>query len=451
METSKPIKTISLPFSPWRHQIPTFEAFEEKGYKRLFLVHHRRAGKDVLSFNLVFREALRKPGTYVYMLPTIDQARKVIWNSRQNSGERFVEGYIPKELILKTHEQDMRVELVNGSVIQLAGSDNYNRLMGINAWGLVFSEWSLSDPAAWDYLQPIVQLNGGWALFQGTPRGQNHFYDMWLKAKENPKTWFTQIQTIKDTGLISEQEIADAIARGDISYEKAQQEYYCSFLSLNEQTYYGRYVDDMRLRGRIGDFPWDPSYPVHAGFDWGHRDQTVAIFFQLIQGTVRIIDCQAKTGEGLEFYAKYMKDKPYTYGTLIGPHDMRVHELTTNQTRWAKMHSLGYTFQIAPHVPVQDGIESCRTILPRTYINAKEGHCSDLVKALENYRAERVTVHGTALSKPKHDSYSDFCDSWRYCCLMIPHIRTDSISPEKLNAMRMTAKYGSPSLSPFFR
>ena len=325
-------KDVSLPFKPWDHQKPLFEAFELNGYKRGILTWARRQGKDVASFNLMVRAALDKPGTYIYMLPTIDQARKVIWNARQNDSTRFIE-YIPKELVKKAHEQDMRIEMVNGSVIQLAGSDNYDRLMGMNAWGLVFSEWSLSDPAAWDYLQPIVQMNGGWALFQGTPRGENHFYDMWLMAKKNPKTWFTQMQTIKDTGLISEQEIAESISRGEISYEKAQQEFYCSFLSLNEQTYFGRYMDDARLRGRIGDFPWDNRHPVHVSFDWGHRDQTIAIFFQLLQGTIRIIDCYAKTGEGLEHYAKMLKSKDYTYGSFVGPHDMRVHELSSNNTR----------------------------------------------------------------------------------------------------------------------
>jgi phage terminase large subunit len=450
METSRPIKEITLPFSPWEHQKQLFQAFEEQGFKRGVLVWARRMGKDVASFNLMLRAALKKPGTYIYMLPTIDQARKVIWNARQNDSTRFIE-YIPKELIRKTHEQDMRIEMVNGSVIQLAGSDNYDRLMGMNAWGLVFSEWSLSDPKAWDYLQPIIQVNGGWALFQGTPRGVNHFYDMWNMAKSNPKTWFTQLQTIKDTGRMSEQEIADSVARGEISFEKAQQEFYCSFLSLNEQTYYGRYMDDMRLQGRIGAFPWDSKFPVHTCWDWGHRDQTVCIFFQLIQGTIRIIDCYVKTGEGLEHYAKILKDKAYTYGTHIGPHDMRVHELTVNQTRWAKMHSLGFTFQICPSVPVLDGIEAVRNILPRTSISENVGDCPELIKALENYRAERVSVNGATLSKPVHNSFSDFADALRMGALVIPHIRSDSISPEKLSAMRNTAKYGSPSLSPFFR
>jgi phage terminase large subunit len=439
---------LQLPFQEWEHQKPLFQAFEKEGYKRGMLVWARRQGKDVASFNLMLRAAFRKIGTYVYMLPTIDQSRKVIWNARQNDGTRFIDAYIPKELILKRHEQDMRIELVGGSVIQLAGSDNYDRLMGINAHGFVFSEWSLSDPAAWDYMQPIIQMNGGWALFQGTPRGTNHFYDMWLMAKSNPTMWFTQLQTIKDTGLIPEQQIADSIARGEISKEKAQQEFYCSFLSLNEQTYYGSYMDDARLRGRIGDYPYDSSLPVHTAWDFGHRDQTICLFFQLTQGKIIIIDSYGHTGEGLEHYTKMLQSKKYTYGQHIGPHDLRVHDLGSGNTRWSKLHSLGYTFQICLQTSVENGIEAVRSMLPRTYFN--ESATKELIKALDNYRSERVSINGATLSKPLHNTYSDWADALRYAALMIPTIRQDGITAEQLGKLRQQAIYGTMNNNPFF-
>jgi len=359
--------------------------------------------------------------------------------------------FIPPELIARKSEQDMRIELVNGSQIFIAGSDSYDRLVGINIKGLVLSEAALADPAAWKYFSPILNANGGWCVMISTPRGHNEFYSMFEIARQNPKIWFTEVKTIKDTGLISEKLIEAEIERGEISREHAEQEYFCSFSSGVESTYYGKYVDNMRLEGRIGMYPYDNSHPVHTFWDWGHRDQTCCIFAQIIQNTVRVIDCYIHTGEGLEHYAKMLQSKRYIYGEHIGPHDMRVHELTTNQTRWAKMNQLGFMFKICPNIPVIDGIEAVRTILPRMYINESEGQCLEFIKALENYRSERVQVNGAALSKPLHDRHSDVADALRMGAVMIPHIRTDSISPEKLNAMRMTAKYGSPSLSPFFR
>lgn len=435
-------------FKPWPHQKELFHALEEDGYKRIIGVCHRRNGKDVSAFNATIRQALSVVGSYAYFLPTYSQARRVIWDSVLNDGTKFLD-FIPKELIARKSQQAMSIELINGSQIFLAGSDSYDRLVGINVRGIVFSEAALMDERAWTYFSPILNANGGWAIFISTPRGNNFFYELWKIAKENPKIWYSYMQTILDTKIVSEEAVAKDIERGEISYEHAQQEYYCSFSSGVESTYYGKYVDQMRLQNRIGLYPYDNSQPVHTAWDWGHRDQTVCVFFQLIQNTIRIIDCYAHTGEGLEHYAQMLQKKKYTYGNHIGPHDMRVHELTTNQTRWAKMHALGFTFKICPSVPVIDGIEAVRTVLPRTYINESEGNNVELIKALENYRSERVQINGAAISKPLHDKHSDFCDSLRMMALMIPHIRQDGITPEQLHKLRQSALYGN-SNNPFF-
>lgn len=411
-----------------------------------YLVHN--SGKDVACFNLMIRQALKEVGSYAYFLPTYSQARRVIWDSVLNDGSKFLD-FIPAELVSRKSQQSMSIELKNGSQIFLAGSDSFDRLVGINVKGIVFSEAALMDERAWTYFSPILNANGGWVVFNSTPRGTNFFFELWKIAKENPKIWYSYMRTIKDTGLIKEDAIDAEIARGEISKEHAEQEYFCSFSSGVESTYYGKYVDTMRLEGRIGSYPYDNSQPVHTCWDWGHRDQTCCIFFQLIQNTIRIIDCYIHTGEGLEHYAKMLQSKKYIYGQHIGPHDMRVHELTTNQTRWAKMHSLGFTFKICPMVPVIDGIEACRTMLPRTYINEEEGQCKDLIKAFENYRSERVQVNGASISKPLHDRHSDVCDSFRYGCLMIPHIRSDSITPQQLAVLRNNAKYGGNMANPF--
>ena len=443
------LKEIKLPFSPWPHQRALFDALENKGYKRLISVMHRRAGKDVAAFNLTIRAALREVGSYAYMLPTFSQGRRVIWQAVLNNGSRMLD-FIPPELIARKSEQDMRIELVNGSQIFIAGSDSYDRLVGINIKGLVLSEAALADERAWKYFSPILNANGGWCIMISTPRGHNAFHETFEIGLKHPDVWFTEVKTIKDTDIVSEEMVEAEIQRGEISREHAEQEYFCSFSSGVESTYYGKYIDNMRLEGRIGQYSYDNSQPVHTAWDWGHRDQTCCIFFQIIQNTVRIVDCYIQTGEGLEHYAKMLQSKPYTYGQHIGPHDMRVHELTTNQTRWAKMHALGFTFKICPSVPVIDGIEACRTVLPRTYINQKQGHCEDLIKAFENYRPERVQVNGASISKPLHDRHSDVADAWRMACLMIPHIRTDSISPEKLNQLRQAARYGNGMNNPFF-
>ena len=444
-------KVVKFRYKAWAHQRPLFQALEIDGFKRIIVCMSRRFGKDVAAFNLMLRQAVKEVGSYAYFLPTYSQARKVIWQSVLNDGTRFLD-FIPRELIHKKHEQDMRIELINGSQIFLAGSDSYDRLVGINIKGAVFSEAALMDGRCWTYFSPILTANGGWAVFISTPRGMNYFYELWKIAQDNPKVWFSYMRNIEDTpGIISEQDVADMVERGEISNNAAQQEYYASFSSGVEATYYGTYMDEARLKGRVGEHSYDGSKPVHTAWDWGHRDLTVCMFFQLIDNTVRIIDCYANNGQGLEHYAKMLQDRPYIYGQHIGPHDMRVHELSTNNTRWAKMHSLGFTFKICPSISVQDGIEAVRTFLPRTYFNENEGHMKDFIKAMENYRSDRASENGAAaISRPVHDKHSNFCDAIRMACIVIPSIRQDGITPDQLNKMRKESIYGYGHQNPFF-
>ena len=93
----------------------------------------------------------------------------------------------------------MRFELINGSQIKLCGSDNIDSILGTNPYGVVFTEFSLHKPEAWDYIRPILADNGGWALFNGTPRVLNHFYQLYKAAEKDPK-WFTMHLTRDDTG-----------------------------------------------------------------------------------------------------------------------------------------------------------------------------------------------------------------------------------------------------------
>ena len=86
-----------------------------------FVVHN--SGKDICAFNLVIREALRTVGVYYYIFPSYSQARKVIWDSLTNDGQRFLD-FIPPKLVSKTNSQEMKVTLESGSLIQLIGSDN---------------------------------------------------------------------------------------------------------------------------------------------------------------------------------------------------------------------------------------------------------------------------------------------------------------------------------------
>lgn len=392
-------------FSPRSYQLPLFDAIENKGYKRVLAILPRRAGKDICAWNLMIRAALRRIAVYYYIFPTYAQAKKVIWNSITNQGESFLD-YIPASLVKSKNSQEMKILLANGSIIQLVGSDNVDSLVGTNPYGVVFSEYALQDPKAYQFLRPVLVANDGWMLFISTPRGKNHLYDILQIAQNNP-AWFCYVRSVNETQHISLHEIEKERAEGLMSDDLIQQEYFCSFDLGIEGSYYSKYIDKMRLDSRIGNVPHEVGFKVHTAWDLGMRDSTTIIFFQTIGTTVRIIDCYENSKVGLEHYISVVGNKGFIYGKHIAPHDIKVRELGTGLSRLEKARSLGISFIVAPDLSIMDGIEAVRTAFSKIWID--ETKCAPLLKALENYRQEYDLRNKTYKSNPLHNWSSHFC------------------------------------------
>ena len=214
------IKKVTLDnFTPREYQEDFVKNFDERSYNKYLLLWHRRSGKDICAFNMTIRHALRKVGNYFYILPTFAQCRRVIWNSITDDGRRILD-FLPKEIIKKKNSSEMRIELINGSMIQLCGSDNYDRLMGVNFAGCVFSEMALQNPDSYKYLRPIMVANGAWSVYISTARGKNFFYKMYKAAINNPDQWYCSKLTIDDTDAVDKNQIAQDIKEGIMSWEE---------------------------------------------------------------------------------------------------------------------------------------------------------------------------------------------------------------------------------------
>lgn len=216
------------------HQRPLFNSFGHgKPFRRGCAVWHRRAGKDSCALNITARDMCKRVGTYWHLFPEQTQARKAIWNGIDCNGRRIIDQAFPKALRARASSQEMLIEFHNGSTWQMAGSDNYDSLVGSNPVGVVFSEWSLAHPEAWDYIRPILVENNGWALFIYTPRGRNHGYSTFQHSLQSPD-WFSERLTVDDTGLISPEQIEAERASG-MSESKIRQEFYCSFEAESDE------------------------------------------------------------------------------------------------------------------------------------------------------------------------------------------------------------------------
>lgn len=428
------------------YQRPLFDAYENKHYKRIMLIWPRRAGKDVAAFNLAIRAALKKPQVIFYIFPTYAQGKKVLFDSITNDGLRILE-YIPRELIDSTNSQEMKIRFINGSLLQVVGSDNYDSLMGTNPQLCIFSEYALQDPRAYQFIRPILTANQGTAIFLSTPRGKNHLWELYQIAKQNPD-WYCQKLSVEDTNHIPLSEIERERLSGEMSDDLIAQEYYTSFEMGVEGSYYAKYLDRMRVKDQIGMVPWEPGFKVHTAWDIGTRDSTAIIFFQTIGQTVRIIDFYEKNKEGLEHYIKILESKEYSYGKHIAPHDIRVQEFGSGITRIEKARQLGIKFTVADDVSIPDGIEAVRSALSKIWIDEKQ--CALLIKALENYRQEYDVKRKVYKNNPLHDWSSHAADAMRYLCVSLPKTR-DGLTPEELDKRYQEAMGYNPHMPSVFR
>jgi len=406
---------VELPydFDPRWYQEPAWKAFDE-GFKRLLLVHHRRAGKDVNCINFCARATQMRVGTYFYFLPTFAQARRVIWDGMTGDGRRFL-SYIPEELWAdKPNETNMRIRLKNGSVFQLVGSDRIDNIVGTNPVGCVFSEYSLQDPRGWDFIRPILRENGGWALFNGTPRGKaNHMYHLHEMAKKNPE-WFTDLAGVDKTKVLSEEDV-QAERDAGMTEELIQQEFYCSFDGGMEGAIYVEAILKMQQEDRVCNVPHLDDLPVHTAWDIG-LDTTAIIFFQTPQGgAIHVIDYYESSQVPLPHYVRVLADmreaRGFNYGYHVMPWDIKRKEWDDGQGRESAARKLGLNVQTAKRMNKEDGINAVHMLLPRMMIDTK--HCERLVQALLAYRRKQDRISKEFMPTTVHDWSSHPCDALR--------------------------------------
>ena len=375
------------------------------------------AGKDKTDLNYMVKRAAQQRGYYPYFFPTTAMGRKVLWDGMDKSGFKFID-HIPAPLIANKNNTEMKVTLKNGSIIQVIGTDNIENV-GVNPIGCIFSEFSLQSQRAWDLTRPILAENGGWAIFNFTPRGKNHAYDLLKMAQANDK-WFAEVLTVDDTGAISPEAIQEERDSG-MSEDMVQQEFYCSFELGQEGSYYGKYMSQALLDGRICGVPFDPAVQVLTAWDIGVGDSTAIWFCQQVGGEIHLIDYYERAGEGLAHYASMLEQKRqennWIYQAHYAPHDIEARELNTGLSRKDYARQLGINFVTLPKLRVEDGIEAVRAILPRCWFD--ERNCAAGIKALENYRKRFDEKHNVYSNIPLHDWASHGADAFRYLAVAI--------------------------------
>lgn len=432
---NKPVKRkIRLPynFEPRHYQLPILRKFDD-GFKRFCIVAHRRFGKDKMCMNIVAKEMFKRIGSYYYILPTYAQGKKVIWNGRDRDGFKFTD-HIPKELRIRTNNSDMLIETIKpphlmredekqrmaqgekipGSIFQVVGSDNIDSIVGTNPIGVVFSEWALQDPSAWDYIRPILAENGGWAIFIYTARGKNHGWTTKQIALKFPEVWAHFDLKVSDTKAIDDailfQERMEIIEK-DGNDDLYMQEYENDFGVAIKGAYYGDLFRRIDTERRITSVPYDPNTLVHTAWDLG-VDTMKVWCIQRVGKEFHAIDYLEGVKGGIRGFIKELKKKEYQYGRHFVPHDAQGRETSSGKTRVEVANELGFEFEVVPNIGVDNGIEAVKGVLGRFWFDQTK--CGNGVSALRSYKHDYDEKTKTYKKHPAHDWASHGADAFRY-------------------------------------
>ena len=372
------------------------------------IIAHRRSGKTVLCINHLIRAALTNPQPnprYAFIAPTFKQGKSTAWD--------YIKNYCRNIPYIKFNESELRCDFPNGSRITILGAENDQALRGIFLDGCVFDETQNISPVLFpEIIRPSLADRKGWCIFIGTPKGQNYFYKLHKQALEE-EDWWTGTYKASQTKVLDDKELS--AAQRVMSKDLYEQEFECSFQAAITGSYYGKIIEELEKANRITDVPYDENLKTETWWDLGLKDSTAIWFVQRLQSQLRIIDYYENSGEGLDFYADVLDSKPYKYDRHIAPHDIKVRELGAyGKSRLETALELGISFDIAPKLSIEDGIEMVRKTLPQCYFDKNKTYQG--TEALKAYQKKWDERNQCFKNRPTHNFASHPSDAFRTGC-----------------------------------
>jgi len=410
---------ITLDYAPRRAFMP----FHNRTQRWACLVAHRRAGKTVAAINDMIRAALmsRSPNPlFAYIAPFRSQAKSVAWEYLKRYAAPVLES---------SNEQELTVTLKSQAKVRLYGADNADAMRGLGFDGVFMDEYGDWRPSVFgNVIRPALSDKQGWAVFAGTPKGKNQFWDIYETSQRLPVDWFSLTLSASESGILPPGELA--AAKAQLSKDQYEQEYECSFEAAILGAFFGPEMSDATREGRICAVPVDRDLPVHTAWDLGWRDDTAIWFYQVLRGEIRIVDFYAVSGADIDDLCNVIEAKAYRYGLHQLPHDARAKTLSSGGKSVIEQLAvrLGMAnLRIVPDLSVQDGIQAVRRMLPRCWFDADR--CREGVEALRQYEREYDEDKKAFRASPKHNWCSHPADAFRMLAIAWSHEPADVKKP----------------------
>jgi len=386
-----------------------FLDFHERDKRWAVIVAHRRCGKTVACINDIIYKALmenKEDGRYAYLAPYYAQAKSIAFDYLMRFSAPIRANHNVSELW---------VELINGARIRLFGADNPDALRGLYLDGVVLDEYADMKPSTWGaVLRPLLADRRGWAVFIGTPKGHNQFWDVYNNATQDD-SWYVKTLRASQTGLLADEELKDAAKM--MSQDQYLAEFECDFESAILGAYYGKEMRALTDGGRIGDVEHDPLFPVFTAWDLGYSDDTSIWWYQVVHGEIHVLDYHSSNGQAIAYYTGLIQAKEreygYKYQTHWLPHDARAKTLASGGKSIIEQLSVKIPLEnmrIVPSLSLQDGIQASRLALMRSWFDSK---CDDGIECLRQYQREYDEDKKVFRDKPRHDWTSHGADAFR--------------------------------------
>lgn len=427
--------TIQLPYLPFRpYQTELAQELFLKNILRHLIERPRRSGKEVESWNLLLEGAVENPGLYLMVYPTNVRARAVLWDgailTKDGMSIPFL-NMIHSRLLVHRNNQEMKIRLLNGSLIWILGSDiDPDKLRGTNPRGIVFAEFAFQDPRVFHIMLPALRQNNGWLICQSTFNGMNHFYQLMKKNIDNPK-WYCRIDSIAT--LVDEngdRYITDEMIQedrdGGMPEYLIQQEYYGN-VEINQETmYFAHPLKAIFESDRIISNLFIPDKNVYSAFDIGMNDCTAIVLFQVLRVAnylkPHVIGYIENNNRDLRYYVDEIRkfcnryNLPFAHHFI--PHDGQKRDFNTGKNTIDFLMEMGESGFIVPRpTSKENAIESIRRKLYLCDFNKE--NTQRLIDCLSNYSKEYDDKMGIYKSKPVHNWASHGVDAFQTMTLAL--------------------------------
>lgn len=374
------------------------------------VVAGRRFGKTYLSTIILLRMALSGKGKNCwYVAPTYKSAKDIAWDMLIQT--------VPPDYIQKKNESTLTIRLKNGSVISLKGAEKPDNLRGRSLDLAVLDEFADMKPETWyEVIRPSLSDRQGDAVFIGTPKGRNHFYDLWTKGTDKHDNWKSFQYTTLDGGNVPAHEIESA--KSDLDSRTFEQEYLASFVNYAGIIYYN-FDREETVQPYTGT-----DNQLHIGMDFNLDPMSACVAVRKGR-TLHFIDeiviYSSNTDEMVsEINARY-PDKQITI--YPDPASRQRKTSAGGRTDLSILQNAGYTVNVKNrHPAVRDRINAVNSRLlsgdgeRRIFIDPK---CKETIKGLER----QIYKEGT--SQPDKSGYDHMNDALGYLVDYLYPIKKD--------------------------